>query len=140
MISAAAASPNLSGRWKLDQEKSKLSGDYEGWQEERIVEHKDPELNVNVHSVQGGDESASSARYRTDGKQVHNSVDGYSMTSTVTWDGDALVFESTLIEDTDTVELHDKWTLSEDANQLTIERKQKVGNDEQSVIFVYKRM
>lgn len=137
---SAAAAPNFSGRWKLDPEKSKLSGDYAGLQEERTIEHKEPELKVNIHAVQDGEEAETSARYTTDSKEIHNSVDGYTLTSVVTWNGGTLVFESTLIEDTDTVEMRDRWTLSEDGNHLTIERKQKLENTEQESVFVYNKM
>jgi hypothetical protein len=133
---SAAASPNFSGHWKLNAEKSKLD-DLAGMQEERTIDHKDPELTVSVKGVIDGDEEESTAKHRTDGKETRNLVDGDPLFTTAHWDGDALVFESKLISDTDTTEFLDRWTLSADGKVLTVARKQKVGYDEREYVFVF---
>ena len=130
----AAATPNFSGHWKLNAEKSKLD---EPYQEERTIDHKDPELTVSVKAVVEGDEEDSTSKFRTDGKETRNMIDGDPLFSTAHWDGDALVFESQLISDTETVELHDRWTLSSDGKHLTVARKQKVGLDERELVLVF---
>jgi hypothetical protein len=131
---SAAASPNFSGHWKLNVEKSKLDDPY---QEERTVEHKDPDLRVSLKAVADGEEQESTAKYTTDRKETRNMMDGDPLFTTAHWDGDALVFDSQLISDTETVELHDRWTLSPDGKHLTVARKQKVGSDERDLIFVF---
>ncbi len=131
---SAAAAPNFSGHWKLNPEKSKLEDPY---QEERTIDHKDPELTVDVKAVVDGEEEASTVKYRTDGKETRTVIDGDPLFTKAHWDGDALVFDSQIISDTDTTELHDRWTLSSDGKHLTIERKQKVGYDEREFVFVF---
>jgi hypothetical protein len=64
-------------------------------------------------------------------------IDGDPLFTTTHWDGDVLVFDSELISDTDTTELHDRWTLSADGKHLTVSRKQKVGYDEREFVFVF---
>src|SRR5580704_10755430 len=131
---SAAAAPNFSGHWKLNTEKSKLDDPY---QEERTIDHKDPELTVSLKALADGEEEVSTAKYRTDRKETRNMIDGDPLFTTAHWDGDALVFESQLISDTDTVELHDRWTLSVDGKILTVARRQKIGFDEREMIFVF---
>ncbi len=130
----ALGSPNFSGHWKLNADKSKLDDPY---QEERTIEHKDPDMTVNIKSVSDGEESESTAKYRTDGKETRTMIDGDPQFSTAHWDGDALVVDSQIVSDTDTYEFHDRWTLSSDGKVLTITRKQKVGRDERDLLFVY---
>jgi hypothetical protein len=130
----AAASPNFSGRWKLNPEKSKLD---EPYQEERSIDHKDPELTVSLKATVDGENEESMAKYRTDSKETRNMIDGDPLFSTAHWDGDALVLDSQLIGDTETVELHDRWTLSSDGKVLTVARKQKVGAEQREMVFVF---
>ncbi len=130
----AAATPNFSGHWKLNVEKSKLDDPY---QEERTVDHKDPDLTVSLKAVSDGEEEESTAKYRTDRKETRNMLDGDPLFTTAHWDGDALLFDSQIISDTDTIELHDRWTLSSDGKLLTVTRKQKVGRDERDLVFVF---
>lgn len=134
--SLALAAPDFSGHWKLNPEKSKLEDPY---QEERSIAFKDPELTVTVKATADGEVDESTAKYRTDGKETRNMIDGDPLFTTTHWDGDALVLDSQSIGDTDTTELHDRWTLSEDGKVLTIKRKQKVGYDEREFVFVFDR-
>jgi hypothetical protein len=130
----AAATPNFSGHWKLNTEKSKLD---EPYQEERTIDHKDPELTVSSKASVDGEDEESTIKYRTDGQRTRNMIDGDPLFTTAHWDGDVLVFDSELISDTDTTELHDRWTLSADGKHLTVSRKQKVGYDERELVYVF---
>jgi hypothetical protein len=131
---SAAASPNFSGHWKLNPEKSKLD---EPYQEERTIDHKDPELTVIMKATADGEDEQSTAKYRTDRKETRNMIDGDPLFTTAHWDGDALVFDSQLVSDTDTTELHDRWTLSADGKLLTVARRQKIGSDERELVLVF---
>jgi hypothetical protein len=130
----AAAAANFSGHWKLNPEKSKLD---EPYQEERTIDHKDPELTVSSKASVDGEDQESTVKYRTDGQRTRNMIDGDPLFTTVHWDGDALVFDSEIISDTDTTELHDRWTLSADGKHLTVSRKQKVGYDEREFVYIF---
>lgn len=129
-----AATPNFSGHWKLNTEKSKLD---EPYQEERTIDHKDPQLTVSSKASVDGEEEESTVKYRTDGQRTRNMIDGDPLFTTAHWDGDVLVFDSEIISDTDTTELHDRWTLSPDGKHLTVSRKQKVGYDERELVYVF---
>ena len=112
----AAATPNFSGHWKLNTEKSKLD---EPYQEERTIDHKDPELTVSSKASVDGEDEESTVKYRTDGQRTRNMIDGDPLFTT------------------DTTELHDRWTLSSDGKHLTVSRKQKVGYDEREFVYVF---
>ena len=137
VVPASAALPNFSGHWKLNVEKSKLDDPYIGLTEERTIDHKDPQLVVNVKAVQDGEEDTSTAKYTTDGKETRNIVDGDPNFITAHWDGQTLIVEIKIISDTDTTDLSDRWTLSADGKVLTIARKMKVGFDEREFVFVF---
>ena len=134
LVCQAAASPNFSGHWKLNAEKSKLD---EPFQEERTIEQKDPEISVHVKASVDGEEQESTTKFTTDGKETKTMVDGDPLFTTAHWDGDALVCDSTSIGDTDTTELHDRWSLSEDGKLLTIQRRVKVGTDVRDMVMVF---
>jgi hypothetical protein len=68
-----AATPNFSGHWKLNAEKSKLD---EPYQEERTIDHKDPQLTVSSKASVDGEEEESTVKYRTDGQRTRNMIDG----------------------------------------------------------------
>jgi len=137
---AAAAPPDFSGHWKLNVEKSKLDDPYIGLAEERTIDHKDPQLVVNVKDVQDGEEDSTTAKYTTDGKETRNTVDGDPNFTTAHWDGQILIVETKIISDTDTTDLSDHWTVSADGKVLTIARKMKVGFDEREFVFVFDRI
>ena len=131
---SAASSPNFSGHWKLNAEKSKLDDPF---QEERTIDHKDPELTLSVKATFDGEEQESKIKFTTDGKETRTMVDGDPLFTVAHWDGDALVCESTSIGDTDTTEVHDRWTLSPDGKVLTVARKVKVGSDTREMVLVF---
>ncbi len=130
----AAGSPNFSGHWKLNVEKSKLDDPF---QEERTIDHKDPEVSVHMKASVDGEEQESDIKFTTDGKETKTMVDGDPLFTKAHWDGNALVCDSTSIGDTDTTELHDRWSLSEDGKRLTIQRRVKVGTDVRDMVLVF---
>jgi hypothetical protein len=137
-FAVSGATPNFSGHWKLNAKESKLDG--MEMQEDRTIDHKDPELTVSLKGVVDGDEEESTSKYRTDGKETRNLIDGDPEFTKAHWDGDALAFDGQIISDTDTTEMHDRWTVSEDGKRLTMERKVKVGFDERQLVFVFDRV
>ena len=137
-FTVSAATPNFSGHWKLNPHESKLDG--MEIQEERTIDHKDPELTISLKGVVDGDEEERTSKYRTDGKETRNLIDGDPEFTKAHWDGGALVLDGQIISDTDTTELHDRWTISEDGKRLTMERKVKVGFDERQLVFVFDRV
>lgn len=139
-FSAAAAPPNFSGHWKLNAQKSKLDDPYNGMQEERTIEQKDPELTVSAKGVIDGEDEETTIKYRTDGTETRNMIDGDPLFTKTHWDGDALILDSQLVSDTDTTETHERWTLSPDGKQLTVTQKWKVGDDQREFVFVFDRI
>ena len=75
--------------------------------------------------MEGGDRPASSysRTYTTDGKPNESSDrEGDKFTTTVKWDGNTLVFETTEKEQTRTLGTREIWTISDDGKTLTKKR------------------
>jgi hypothetical protein len=68
-----------------------------------------------------GDVTADFA-FTTDGKECENKVMDMVIKSTVKWDGSVLVIDSTMDIQGSPMTLTDRWTLSPDGKELTIDR------------------
>jgi hypothetical protein len=90
---AAQTKPNLSGTWKLNQEKSKFTG---GGPENLVIkiDHKEPAFTEDwAMTARDGNQRSFQAKYTTDGKETEQEVMGRTAKTSAKWDGDALVIE-----------------------------------------------
>jgi hypothetical protein len=120
-VPAAPAKPDFSGRWRMVKDKSGFGGFTAPDIVVRVVEHRDPTLNV--HTVQTSSKKTSTVdvSYFTDGSQTTNTMSGRDAVSKAFWDGPALVIR-TMTKDSkgeDQV-VEDRWEVSEDRQTLTI--------------------
>ena len=123
LAASAQTKPNLTGTWKQNDSKSTVRPGSTLKYSNRI-EHDDPKLTVTT-IMEGGDRPATTygRSYTTDGKP-HESSDreGDKFTTTVKWDENTLVFETSEKEKTQTLGTRETWTLSEDGKTLTKKR------------------
>ena len=118
----AEAQPNFTGKWKLDVSKSDFGPMPPPTSQLDSIDHKGSDLKVSVQqSGQMGDVEWT-ATYTTDGKECANEIRGNPMKSTVTWDGDTLVFDTKGSFQGNEVTLRDRWTISPDGKTRTIQR------------------
>jgi hypothetical protein len=118
---AVPPKPDFSGRWRMVKDKSDFGGFTAPDIIVRVVEHRDPTLNV--HTVQTKDRKTSSAdvSYYTDGSQTTNIMSGRDAVSKAFWDGPALVIRTTTKDSKGEDQVvEDRWELSEDRQTLTI--------------------
>jgi hypothetical protein len=134
----SAQSPNLSGVWKANLEKSKMAGppptNYL-----TIIDQQDGKLTqtTGVYGQRG--EQRSSFSVNTDGKQSRNSFRGMPMQTTGTWNGPVLVLESKVAAQKPTT-MTEKYTLSPDGKTLTVETvSSSNGKDTQQTIVLEKQ-
>src|SRR4051794_36814799 len=89
----SAQTPNLSGVWKANLEKSKLNGpaptNYL-----TILEQQDSKLIEHTGVTGQRGEQRSSKTVNLDGKPSRNSLRGFPMQTTSAWDGSVLVLSS----------------------------------------------
>ncbi len=88
--SAASTKPNFTGTWKMNPQKSKLSG---RGPESIIIklDHRDNYLTEALTVSGGGDERTIEAKYTTDGKESVVQIEDDVVKATVKWEGNALV-------------------------------------------------
>src|SRR5579859_7447718 len=109
--------PNLSGTWKQNNAKSKLAPGAPVWVQ--TVEQKGAELKVETTITGGHGMSKRENTYTTDGKkQITKDPGGDSLTQSVEWEGNALVFLTVEKEGTHTFTSREVWTLSNDGKTL----------------------
>lgn len=117
-----AATPNFTGTWKLNIEKSNFGPAPAPDSRVDKVEHKEPALHVDSTRVQQGVEDKISLSLTTDGKENSNTVNGAELKSKLKWEGAALLIDSAANVEGKAISLKDKWTLSPDGKTLTIAR------------------
>lgn len=119
--SATPAKPNFSGRWRMVKDKSDFGGFKAPDIIVRVIEHRDPTLNVHTVQTSGQKTSTVDVSYFTDGSQTTNSMSGRDAVSKAFWDGPALVIRTKTKDSKDEDEVvEDRWELSDDGQTLTI--------------------
>jgi hypothetical protein len=134
---AAAATPNLTGDWKLNISKSEMGEMPPPSSMTQKVTHQDPKLKVAVKQSSDMGDFEFEASYTTDGKESVNTIRDNESKSVVKWDGDALLFDTNGKFGDNDFNMKDKWTLSADGKVLTIERhfSSSMGEGDQKLVF-----
>ena len=134
---ASAATPNLTGDWKLNLSKSDMGQMPPPSSMTQKITHEDPKLKVAVKQSSDMGDFDWEANYTTDGKECVNTIRDNEAKSVVKWDGDALLFETKGKFGDNDFSMKDKWTLSADGKVLTVERhiSSGFGEGDQKLIF-----
>jgi hypothetical protein len=120
---ALAATPDLSGTWKLNASKSEFGQFPPPSSMTMKVTHADPKLTFETKMSGEMGEISMTSNCTTDGKECKNEGFGGSQaTSTAKWDGEALVMETKGSFGDNGYTMKDKWTLSDGGKVLTIQR------------------
>ncbi|MFL6352816.1 MAG: hypothetical protein ACJ74Z_13335 [Bryobacteraceae bacterium] len=118
---ASPPKPDFSGRWRMVKDKSDFGGFTAPDIVVRVVEHRDPTLNVHTVQTTGKKSSTVDVSYFTDGSQTTNMMSGRDAVSKAFWDGPALVIRTTTKDSKGEDQVvEDRWELSEDRQTLTI--------------------
>jgi hypothetical protein len=134
--SRAQSVPDLSGTWVMDASKSDFGPIPGPTSRTDVITHKEPSLTVKrTQAGQMGDVT-STLVYGTDGKPYKNKIGDNEVTSTLKWDGQALVIESTVSTPNGDATIVDRYTLSADQKILTQSRKLSVNGQELSQTIV----
>ena len=117
MSAIGQVKPNFSGTWKQNNEKSKLAPDAPVWIHK--IEQKGTYLNVTTTITGSRGVSSHENAYTTDGKkQITKDRGGDSLTQSVEWEGNTLVFLAVEKERGHTLTTREVWTLSDDDRTL----------------------
>jgi hypothetical protein len=118
----AQSTPDFSGIWAMNAAQSNFGGMPAPSSLTQTVT-QDPSA-VKVAVKQSGDfgDMAMDFTFTTDGKENVNQVADMAVKSTAKWDGPVLAIDSTMDIQGSPMTMSDRWTLSGDGKQLTVDR------------------
>lgn len=122
-LAFAQPRPDFSGTWKQDNARS-AAGAGSTLQYSNRIDQKDGAITVTTISRGGHRKDSNVTRtYTADGKPfMYKASDGDDLTTTVNWEGNALVFETIEKRPKETITIRETWVLSEDGKTLTKRR------------------
>lgn len=111
--------PNFSGRWRMVKNKSDFGGFKMPDIVVRVIDQRDPTLNVHTVQTTGQKTSVADVSYFTDGSITKNVINGREAESHCFWDGKALMVRTNMKDSKGEDELiEDRWELSVDGQIL----------------------
>lgn len=93
---AQGVTPDFSGSWVLDKDKSDLGGTPAPESMTEVIEHREPKIVITTTTKQSGGEDRRVVRLTTDGAENPNEFAGHQVKTTTHWDEDKLV---TVVQD-----------------------------------------
>ncbi|MEQ1886013.1 MAG: hypothetical protein ABL967_13195 [Bryobacteraceae bacterium] len=137
--SASAATPNITGDWKLNPAKSAY-GKFPAPQSMlRKVMLDGVKLTISTTQRGAQGEVTSEYHYTTDGKPAVNKVSGGESKGSAQWIGDKLMVESSREVQGVVLSQKEIWTLSSDGKMLTVDAHVSIPNGEFDVKQVFER-
>lgn len=133
----SGTNPDFSGDWKLDLAKSDFGKSPAPVAMTSHIQHHDPELTVESKITRAEDTYTTKYRWFTDGREVSNTIRGNEIRTTVMWNAGALISNAKTKVDGVTLNVVDRWQLSEDGDWLTVSRTivAPQGNAEQTFVY-----
>ncbi len=132
-----AAKPNFSGTWTLNVSKSDFGMLPGPTSRTDVIDHNDPVLKDAVTQATEQGPLNLTLTYTTDGKEVTNEQGPMTVKSTLSWDGDNLVVNSSTSIQGNDITIKQVWTLSADGKTLTqnAHLAAGVGETDQKLVF-----
>jgi hypothetical protein len=131
----------FSGRWKLDFSKSRIGKEKEVPKEVIAdISYAKPELRVRLSKTYKAGLNVADFRYFTDGEVSTNVAEGLHWKSVqVRGAGKDLLMEQSAKFLLFTIDVNDRWTLSPDGKQLTIDRAITSVPRNEKILYVFER-
>jgi hypothetical protein len=141
LLSARAVSqdktPNLSGTWRMNAQKSHPSGELPEDQHLKIVQNG-ADLSMIWVSRHKGVDDLMTAQYRIGSDDNRNELHGGAMKSSARWQGSGLKIDSVVMYGADPLRLNNLWTLSTDGQTLTFRERHQFKNEpEEEDVYVF---
>src|ERR1051325_1645045 len=114
------AKPNFSGQWTMDASKSDFGPMPAPEKIVRVIDHKEPNLNIKTTQVGQQGEVKSEYSYTTDGKEFTAKSGAGEIKGTATWAADDLVVKSKRQIQNIEIDQTDRWSLSADGKTLKV--------------------
>jgi hypothetical protein len=137
----AQAKSDFSGTWKGNNSKSDFGPMPAPDTFVEKIAHEDPSLKVHTAQTGGSGDQTYDMTYTTDGKECLNHMGGTDNTikTSLKWDGDDLVADSTGSYDGNDFTAKDRWTLSDAGKTLTVTRHVSAGGADFDIKMVLEK-
>ena len=135
----AQAKSDFSGTWKANIAKSDFGP---APPPDSIVEkivHQDPSLKLKFAQTGGTGDVTSDMVYTTDGKECVNHLGDNEFKTTLKWDGDDLVADTTGSFDGTDFTAKDRWALSDGGKTMTVERHISIADGDFDMKLVFEK-
>jgi hypothetical protein len=142
VLADAQGKPDFSGDYTLNRQASSLSPAASGMQSGTVtIEHREPAFRYKATLVASGNPIEYAYELTTDGREVTATQQGRTATSSLRWDGDALVFASR-IESPDpnrAITITFRYELVEGGRRLRAVEQLRGGGGDQDNVWVFDR-
>jgi hypothetical protein len=128
IVLAQTSTPNLTGIWELDMQKSRLTNPALKSLLVKI-DQSGPEVTTTFRAHTTAGDGEETHKYRVGSDDNRNTTHGAPMKSSARWDGNALVVESVAKFQDRELHTNDRWTLSGDGKTLTFVERHQFGAD-----------
>lgn len=117
---SAQDKPNFSGTWKMNGEKSDFGPMPAPEKLVRVIDHKDPEMQIKTTQSGQQGEVTSELKYKTDGTESVNKMRGQDVKGVAKWEGDKLVVRSKREVQGMEISITETWTATDAGKVLTV--------------------
>ncbi len=109
---SAQDKPNFSGSWKMDAAKSDFGPMPAPDKLERVIDHKDPDMQIKTTQSGQQGEVTSELKYKTDGTESVNKLRGTDVKGIAKFEGEKLVIRSKREVQGMEISITETWTLA----------------------------
>ena len=139
-VSIAQTKPDFSGDWTLNREASTLSPAANGVQGGAVhIEHREPQFRYKATLMTQANPIEYEIQFVSDGNPVVSTQAGAKTTSSLRWDGDALVLSSTMLRAAGETTIAFRYELIDGGRRLRATERIRGGGRDQDNVWVFDR-
>jgi hypothetical protein len=138
--SVAQTKPDFSGDWTLNRQASMLSPAASGIQGGDVhIEHKEPQFRYKATLTTQANPIEYEIQFVSDASPVTSTQAGAKTTSSLRWEGDALVLSSTMVRATGETTIDFRYELIDGGRRLRANERIRGGGRDQNNVWVFDR-
>jgi hypothetical protein len=137
---AAQTKPDFSGEWTLNRPASTLSPAASGVQNGVVrIEHREPQFHYKATLMTQANPIEYELQFVSDGRPVVSTQAGAKTTSSLRWDGDALVLSSVMQRSASETRIAFRYELLDGGRQLRATEQIRGGSRDQDNVWIFDR-
>jgi len=137
---AIAEKPDFSGEWVLNRAASTLSPGADAMQSGGVqIDHKEPVFRYQATLVSAGGPIEYGFELRSDGREVTGTERGRATSSSLRWDGDALVYNGRVQRSDGELKISFRYELLDGGRRLRAVEQLRGGGRDQDNVWIFDR-